>query len=147
MELRILAVDDEQAMLSLYSGLFRPGRYRLTLARSVEEGLNLLESGTYDPLISDPLLPDGTGLELTRRFRELGAGRSILISGALPADVLSRIEKKEGLLRAFASPFDIAGLTKVVEGFAGAQAAGNLTGKSASLHRELRLVVYTMLRG
>ena len=115
MELRILAADDERSMLALYGRMFPPGRYNLSLAGSVADALKLMESGTYDLLISDLLFPDGTGLELVRRFREQGAGRSILVTGAMPEEVLSSLVKKEGLLRAFGKPFDLGGLIRVVE--------------------------------
>ncbi len=115
MELRILAVEDEKALRTFYSRLFPAGRYSLTLAENVAEATKLMDSGVYDLLISDLLLPDGTGLELIRRFREQGSGRSILITGSMPPDALAELGKKEGLLRAYGKPFDLGDLLRVVE--------------------------------
>ncbi len=118
MEFRILAVDDERSMLALYSRMFPAGRYKLSLAGSVADALKLMESGTYDLLISDLLFSDGTGLELIRRFREQGAGRSILVTGSMPEEALTLLAKKEDLVRVFGRPFDLGGLLQVVERFA-----------------------------
>ncbi len=120
MELRILAADDEKSMLALYGRMFPPGRYNLTLASSVKDALRLMESGMYDLLISDLLFPDGTGLELIRRFREQGTGRSILVTGSMPPETLSQLARKEGIIKAFGKPFDLGGLARVVQSLAGA---------------------------
>ncbi len=120
MEIRILAADDEKNMLALYGKIFSGERYSVSFAETVTEALKLLDSGTYDLLISDLMFPDGSGLELVRRFRDAGPDRSILISGSLPPDALALIEKKEGLVRSFTKPFDCDNLRKLVDNYFGA---------------------------
>ena len=120
MEIRILAADDEKATLALYRVIFAAKRYRLTFARNVSEALKLLESGTYDLLISDLFFADGTGLELARRFRETGPDRSILITDSLPPDARALLEKKEGFIKSFGKSFEHGDLLKLVDNFFGA---------------------------
>jgi len=117
MAIRILAADDEKTIRTLYGKIFPAERYSVTFAESVAEAHKLLDSGTYDLLISDLLFPDGTGLELIRRFREEGPDRSILITGALSEEALSLLEKKEGLIKSFCKPFSIGELLKLVDNF------------------------------
>jgi len=119
MELRILAVDDEPSVRKLYDRLFSGGPYTLTLAESVAQATKLMETSNYDLLISDLMLPDGNGLELVRRFRESGPGRSIIVSGAMPEEVLARVGKKEGVLRTFPKPFELDELMKLVSNCVG----------------------------
>ena len=74
--LRLLVVDDEPDLRTLYElTLLREG-YDVECAGSVEEGWALLQSrgpAGYQLVITDMRLPDGTGLDLLRRMD--GAGR------------------------------------------------------------------------
>ena len=70
---RLLVIDDEPDLRTLYElTLVREG-YDVESAASVEEGWSLLQSrgaGGYQLVITDMRLPDGTGLELLRRMEE-----------------------------------------------------------------------------
>ena len=61
-------VDDEPDLRTLYElTLVREG-YAVDTAGGVEAGWELLMEGSYDLLITDLRLPDGTGLDLVRRL-------------------------------------------------------------------------------
>jgi two-component system response regulator PilR (NtrC family) len=73
-EPRLLVVDDEPDLRTLYElTLLREG-YGVDSAGSVAEGWALLQAGRYALVITDMRLPDGTGLDLLRRME--AAGRS-----------------------------------------------------------------------
>jgi PAS domain S-box-containing protein len=68
--LRILVVEDlDDARRALQLILRRAGQ-EVTAVASVQEALRAGEVQKYDVLLSDIGLPDGSGLELSRRFRE-----------------------------------------------------------------------------
>jgi two-component system response regulator PilR (NtrC family) len=66
--LRLLVVDDEPDLRTLYElTLLREG-YDVETAASVEQALERLSRHRYDALITDLRLPDGSGLELLARL-------------------------------------------------------------------------------
>lgn len=65
---RILVVDDEPDLRTLYElTLLREG-YRVDAAASVGEAWQLMEQQRFDAVITDMRLPDGLGLELLQRM-------------------------------------------------------------------------------
>jgi two-component system response regulator PilR (NtrC family) len=69
---RLLVVDDEPDLRTLYElTLVREG-YEVESAGSVEEAWPLLLAGDFQLVITDMRLPDGTGLDLLRRMDEAG---------------------------------------------------------------------------
>ena len=79
--LRLLVVDDEPDLRTLYElTLLREG-YDIDTAGSVEDALARLEERSYSLLITDMRLPDGNGLDLLRRLEESGRReRAIVIT-------------------------------------------------------------------
>ncbi len=65
---RVLVVDDHAETVELLGMLLRRRGFSVTLARSVNEALRAVESASFDVLVSDHELPDGTGEELLRRL-------------------------------------------------------------------------------
>jgi PAS domain S-box-containing protein len=79
--LRILMVDDhEDTSLALRRLLVRVG-YHVELANSVQTGLQAAAAGTFDLIISDIGLPDGSGLDLMRELTARRPIRGIALSG------------------------------------------------------------------
>ncbi|SFA88475.1 Histidine kinase-like ATPase domain-containing protein [Cohnella sp. OV330] len=68
-KIRILAVDDDPVNLDVLEGLLSPEGYELATARSAKDALLRLEQGKWDLLISDVMMPNMSGYELTRIVR------------------------------------------------------------------------------
>ena len=79
--LRLLVVDDEPDLRTLYElTLVREG-YDVESAGSVDDAWALLEGGQFNLVITDMRMPDGTGLDLLRRLEEAGRReRAIVIT-------------------------------------------------------------------
>jgi DNA-binding response OmpR family regulator len=76
----ILCVDDDADTCELLEFLF--SEYEFKSAHNLEEGFRLIESRRFDLYIFDNWLPDGSGVELCRKVRELGHESPILfVSG------------------------------------------------------------------
>ena len=72
---RLLVVDDEPDLRTLYElALLREG-YDIETAACVEEAWALLQAARFDAVITDMRLPDGNGLELLRRLEQAGRPR------------------------------------------------------------------------
>jgi PAS domain S-box-containing protein len=78
---RILLVDDHRDTLKIMSRLLKSLGYTVTTASSVGEAMEQAGRQTFDLLVSDIGLPDGSGLDIMRALRERGAIRGIAMSG------------------------------------------------------------------
>jgi len=78
---RLLVVDDEPDLRTLYElTLLREG-YDLETAACVEDAWQMLQERSYSVLITDMRMPDGTGLDLLQRLEAAGrTERTIVIT-------------------------------------------------------------------
>jgi two-component system, OmpR family, KDP operon response regulator KdpE len=77
---RILVVDDEPQIVRGLSVLLRSAGYEPVPAHGVEEALDAASLAMPQAAIVDLLLPDGDGIELSRRLREWTDAPIILLS-------------------------------------------------------------------
>jgi len=75
---QILVADDDGAILALFRKALSD--YAVLTARDVAEALAVGRSASVDLLITDYLMPDGTGEELISRLRERQPSLKVLIS-------------------------------------------------------------------
>ncbi len=66
---RILVVDDDPVLLSLFTEVLPSHGYTICAAPTVQDVFKLLPVERPDVLILDYMLPDGTGLEVCRQVR------------------------------------------------------------------------------
>ncbi len=115
--LRLLVVDDEPDLRTLYElTLLREG-YDVECAASVEEGWALLQSrgpGGYQLVITDMRLPDGTGLDLLRRMDEAGRREKAIIITAYGSPENAVEALKAGAYDYLTKPVDLRQFRAVV---------------------------------
>ncbi|HRP27525.1 MAG TPA: sigma-54 dependent transcriptional regulator [Burkholderiaceae bacterium] len=76
---RLLVIDDEPDLRTLYElTLLREG-YDIDTAGSVEEALARLDAQRYSLVISDMRLPDGTGLDVLRSLEDAGRSEKAIV--------------------------------------------------------------------
>lgn len=68
--IHILAVDDDPINLNVLVGILSAEPYHVTTVCSAQEALDLIETGQWDLLIADVMMPGMSGYELTQRVRE-----------------------------------------------------------------------------
>lgn len=83
MEKNIFIVDDDGQMLSLLRDVFEIEGWQVTVAASISEAKECLESSTPDCFIIDLKLPDGDGSEFIRYLRSKYETPIMAISGAI----------------------------------------------------------------
>ena len=76
----VLLIEDEPQMRRFLRAALESHDYRLVEAETVREGLAQATSRTPDVILLDLGLPDGDGLDLTRRIREWASTPIIVIS-------------------------------------------------------------------
>lgn len=108
--MHVLVVDDHTELLDLVATSLERDGHRVTAAKSVADATAQLAASTFDVLVLDLGLPDGTGLDVCRRVRESGSTMPILILTARRA-VVQRVEGLDAGADDFlAKPFAVAEL-------------------------------------
>jgi len=111
---RLLVVDDEPDLLTLYElALVREG-YSVDSAGSVGEAWELLCAGSYDLLITDMRLPDGAGLDLLARLDEAGRREKAVIITAYGSAENAVEALKAGAYDYLTKPVDLKQFRAVV---------------------------------
>jgi two-component system, cell cycle sensor histidine kinase and response regulator CckA len=82
----VLVVDDDPMVRDVETQILRLQGYTVLEAQSAAEALRLAgETATIHLLVTDLMMPEVDGLELTRRFREVHPTTPVLmVSGSLP---------------------------------------------------------------
>jgi CheY-like chemotaxis protein len=118
---RVLVVDDESIVRTLFEVLLARRGHTVTTAASVAEGRAACKANPPDVVILDMFMPDGSGVDLIRTLRQLSpqmriiaitgggtsegfdvllrakdAGADITLRKPVPSDVI--VEAVEGLL-------------------------------------------------
>ena len=110
---RILCVEDDRDTCELIGILFSESA--VAFAHTAREGTRLFESREFDLCILDNWLPDGSGIELCRRFRQLN--KSVPIVFASAAGYKTDIEKalEAGAQEYLVKPYEPEKLQKIVK--------------------------------
>ncbi len=75
----LLIVDDEPVILQILKAVFEDEPYRLSMANSGHEALDLMEREGVDLLLTDKNLPDVNGLELLKAAKRFNADAEVII--------------------------------------------------------------------
>src|SRR5690242_1714638 len=82
-QMRILIIEDDRESADYLVKAFREVGYVADLAGDGEQGLAMAESGDYDVLVVDRMLPKRDGLSLIGALRDKGNRTPVLILSAL----------------------------------------------------------------
>jgi two-component system, NtrC family, response regulator PilR len=116
---RLLVVDDEPDLRTLYElTLVREG-YDVDCAETVAEAWDCLQTGTYDAVISDMRLPDGLGLELLQRLERAGRPERVVMITAYGSAENAVEALKAGAFDYLTKPVDLKQFRAVVAAAAG----------------------------
>jgi two-component system, NtrC family, response regulator PilR len=130
---RLLVVDDEPDLRTLYElTLLREG-YDIDTAGSVEDALARLQDRSYHLLITDMRLPDGTGLDLLRRLEESGRRERAIVITAYGSAENAVEALKAGAYDYLTKPVDLKQFRAVVASALGRTPAAAPTVQVATL--------------
>jgi diguanylate cyclase (GGDEF)-like protein len=98
--LRVLVVDDDNSMRMLLKALLSQSGYEIFEAKDGQEGFDMALEVQPQIMITDWLMPEMDGVELTRALRQTKLGRGIYIL------ILTALEAEEKLVEAFNAGVD-----------------------------------------
>ena len=66
---KILFIEDETQLADLYAMVLRKEKYEITVAKDGVEGFKLAQSGEFDLVLLDLMLPNMSGFEILQGLR------------------------------------------------------------------------------
>ncbi len=88
---RLLIVEDEDTLCESLQRVFVREGYEVDIAFSAESAFTLLETRTYDLIITDIILPGISGIELLTRYRKTTPSQKVMVITAY-ASLTSAVE-------------------------------------------------------
>ena len=77
--MKLLLVEDEKRMAQALCEILRLEKYEVDWRADGVSGMNAVESGIYDLIVLDVMLPGKSGFEIARQARQLGIKTPILM--------------------------------------------------------------------
>jgi CheY-like chemotaxis protein len=77
--LRLLVIDDEEMMLSLFEAVMAEYGYAIATASSGREGIEMVRHGRFDVVISDIKMPDMTGIDVLEAVRRISSDTGVVL--------------------------------------------------------------------
>jgi PAS domain S-box-containing protein len=111
---RILVVDDEPQLRDVVTNLLRLEGHMAVGAGSGIEGVEAFRSEPFDVVITDLGMPDLTGLEVSRKVRELSAAVKIVLCTGWNAALSQSEQEASGVDRLLEKPFRLDKLLHLV---------------------------------
>jgi len=110
---RILIVDDERSMRKILASNLVQDGHIVTEAAGVAEATASLASNRYDAVITDQKMPDGQGLDVLARAREMDPALAVVFLTAFASVELAVESMRQGAFDFITKPFqpDVVGAT------------------------------------
>ena len=88
--MKILVIDDEKLIRwSVQRLLIREG-HEVDIAEALDKAGAMLETGEYDLVLCDYIMPDGLGSKFLEKIREKGlSAKVIMMSGNIPSEAVA----------------------------------------------------------
>lgn len=107
--MKILIVDDSQAITDMLSKMLTLKGYEIAVANGGKEGLTMIENGDYGAVLLDLQMPEFTGLDVINSLEKSGRIKlnKIIVMTASPISSVELHElKKQGVFVWIRKPID-----------------------------------------
>jgi DNA-binding NtrC family response regulator len=102
---RILIVDDEPSMRKILASNLSQDKHVVTEATGLTDATAFLSANQYDAVITDQKMPDGTGLDVLARGRELDPSLAVVFLTAFATVELAVESMRQGAFDFITKPF------------------------------------------
>ncbi|MCL9981824.1 MAG: response regulator [Erythrobacter sp.] len=111
---RILLAEDEEAMRTYLERALTNAGYRVSAVDRGTEAIPLLETGDFDLLLSDIVMPEMDGIELAQRCAEISPHTKVMFITGFAA-VSLRATREQPTAKVLSKPFHLRDLVLEVE--------------------------------
>ena len=127
--MRILLAEDERSLSRAVAALLEKHNYSVDAVYDGQEALDYLESGNYDGVVLDIMLPRLDGLEVLRRLRQAGNPIPVLLLTAR-SEVADKVAGLDlGANDYLTKPFSTAELMARIRAMTRSQAGGQMSSR------------------
>lgn len=112
---RILLVDDSRLSRCMEGDALRAAGHEVTDAVNGAQGYELLQSGDFDLIVSDLLMPVCDGVEMLKKIRAVGNPTKIIICSADIQESTQRVCNELGISGFLNKPVKITQLVECVD--------------------------------
>ncbi len=127
--MRILLAEDERSLSRAVSALLEKHNYSVDAVYDGQEALDFLDSGNYDALILDIMMPKLDGLEVLRRLRQQGNPIPVLMLTA-KSEVEDKVTGLDMVANDYLTkPFSTAELMARIRAMTRSQTGGQMTSR------------------
>lgn len=114
MQKRILLAEDDEAMRTYLDRALTKAGYAVDSVDRGTEAIPLLESGSYDLLLSDIVMPEMDGIELAQRCNDLSPHTKVMFITGFAAVTL-KASREQPQAKVLSKPFHLRDLVLEVE--------------------------------
>jgi DNA-binding NtrC family response regulator len=112
--MKILIADDERLQRETLSAILTDHGYDTTISSNVAEAVKELQSSNYDMVLTDFKMPDGTGVDVAKKARQLCPDAAVFVMTAY-ADVNSVIDAmRAGVVDYLLKPLNVEHLLRKI---------------------------------
>lgn len=112
--IRILLAEDEEAMRTYLARALENAGYNVTAVDRGTAAVPLLESGHFDLLLSDIVMPEMDGIELAQRCAEISPSTKVMFITGFAAVTL-KANREAPQARVLSKPFHLKDLVLEVQ--------------------------------
>lgn len=114
-DFNLLIVDDEEGLREVLVMNFEMSGYNIFQASGGLEAIEIVKSNRIDFIISDIRMPDGDGVSLLEKIREIDPNIPIIVMVTGFAEITREEIIKKGALDLLEKPYDIELLESYIE--------------------------------
>jgi CheY-like chemotaxis protein len=88
----VLCIDDNSGALDVRKDVLEQGGFRVVTAHDAPGALAAFKANPIDIVLSDHVLQDGTGAELTRQMKELNPAVPVVLYSGAPPESMTAVD-------------------------------------------------------
>jgi PAS domain S-box-containing protein len=113
-KVRILVVDDDPDTVKMLASMLAGDGHHLGVAHNLKEAVDLIHE-PWDIVVSDLGLPDGSGLDVARRFRRIPSKPRLIALSGYGSDGDLKASRGAGFEMHIVKPIDLAQLRRLID--------------------------------
>jgi PAS domain S-box-containing protein len=94
---KLLLVDDDEAVRGVIASILRRAGHEVTVAAGAKQAIVATEGATFELLVTDVVMPEMSGIELSRELRRAAPSLKVLLLSGYPGKDASAASEETGM--------------------------------------------------